>query len=83
MGKIDKLIKEIKNLDKNLRFEELSKILLKMGYTINQPNSGSSHYTFRKSGKLPITIPRSVPINKAYIELVRDAIVEYESEEEL
>jgi hypothetical protein len=31
---------------------------------------------------LPITIPKATPINKAYIELVREAVIEYESEVE-
>ena len=71
---------EIKSLNKDLRFEELVKVLVRMGYSQNQPRSGSSHYTFRKSGKMPITIPKSTPVNKAYIEMVKNAILEHESE---
>ena len=80
MSKFDKLVEEILKLNKNLRFEELAKALIKIGYTQHQPKGGSSHYTFRKAGKMPITIPKATPINKAYIEMVRDAILEYESE---
>jgi len=40
------------------------------------PRSGSSHYTFRKEGKSPITIPKHEPIRRAYVELVRAAIEE-------
>lgn len=82
LSKWDKLINEILKLNKNLRFEDLSKALIKIGYTQNQPRGGSSHYTFRKSGKMPITIPKATPINKTYIEMVRDAINEYESEDD-
>ena len=32
--------------------------------------SGSSHYTFRKAGCQPITIPRHEPIKKVYVENV-------------
>ena len=82
MSQWNKLIDEILKLNKNLRFAELSKTLIKMGYTQNQPKGGSSHYTFRKAGKLPITIPKSSPMNKAYIEMVRNAILEFENEED-
>lgn len=82
MSQWEKLISEILNLDKKLRFEELAKALIKMDYTQSQPKGGSSHYTFRKSGKMPITLPKSTPMNKVYIEMVRDAVIEYESEVE-
>ena len=36
--------------------------------------SGSSHYTFRKSGCQPITIPKHEPIKKVYVELVRQVV---------
>ena len=45
---------------------------------MNAPRSGSSHYTFRKSGCMPITIPKHEPIKKVYIEMVRE-IVESEA----
>jgi len=72
----DKLIKKILTLDKNLRFEELAKALIKIGYKQNQPSGGSSHYTFRKKGKPPVTLPKSTPMNRVYIEIVRDAVIE-------
>ena len=80
MGKWDKLINQIVKLDKNLRYEELSKALVRIGYDPQQPRGGSSHVTFRKKGKNPITIPKGNPVNKAYIELVREAISLFESE---
>lgn len=39
------------------------------------PNSGSSHYTFRKEGCNPITIPKHEPIKIVYVKMVR-AVVE-------
>ena len=82
MSQWDKLIEEILKINKNLRFEDLAKALINIGYEQNQPKGGSSHYTFRKSGKMPITLPKATPMNKVYIEMVRDAIIEYESEED-
>jgi predicted RNA binding protein YcfA (HicA-like mRNA interferase family) len=73
---------EILKVNKNLRFDDLAKALTRIGFTQHQPKGGSSHYTFRKSGKMPITIPKATPINKAYIEMVRDAVIEYESEDD-
>lgn len=78
----DKLIDEILREDTSLRFEDLCKALERMGYTARQPKGGSSHYTFRKAGCMPITIPRHYPINKAYIAMVADAVREYLTVEE-
>ena len=53
-------------------------ILESYGYEMNAPRSGSSHYTFRKQGCMPITIPKYEPIKKVYVEMVRQ-IVESEA----
>ncbi len=47
MSQWDKLVAEILKEDPNLRFEDLYKALVKIGYTAEQPRGGSSHYTFR------------------------------------
>ncbi len=78
MSKWDKLILRICNLSKDLRFDELRKVLESYGYRMNAPRSGSSHYTFRKHGCMPITIPKHEPIKKIYVEMVRQ-IVESEA----
>lgn len=76
MSKWDKLLSRILSLDKNMRFDELRKVLESYGYTMTAPRSGSSHYTFRKTGKHPITIPKHEPIKKVYVEMVRDIVEE-------
>ena len=78
MSKWDKLIAEIKSLSRELRFEELRKVLESYGYTMEQPHGGSSHYTFRKTGCSPITIPKHEPIKVTYVRMVKEII---ESEE--
>lgn len=78
MSKWDKLIVRICNLSKDLRLDELKKVLESYGYVMNTPRSGSSHYTFRKQGCQPITIPKHEPIKKTYVEMVRQ-IVESEA----
>ena len=80
MSQLDKLIERVMKLDKKLRFEEIAKLLKRIGYTMHQPKGGSSHYTFRRNGRPPITIPKVSPINKAYVELVRDAVLLSERE---
>lgn len=65
-------------MQKDLRFDELRKVLEGYGYEMKTPKSGSSHYTFRKSGCQPITIPKHEPIKKVYVEMVKQ-IVESEA----
>jgi len=74
MSQWDKLIQRILSLSKDMRFEEISKILISYGYSVNAPRGGSSHYTFRKRGFPPITIPKHEPIKKVYVEMIRDII---------
>ena len=75
MTQWDKLLQRIKGLDKNLRFAELQKILQNYGYEMTAPKRGSSHYTFRKDGCNPITIPKHEPIKVVYVKMVK-AVVE-------
>ena len=81
MSKWDKLIIRISNLSKDLRFDELRKVLESYGYEMNAPRGGSSHYIFRKQGCMPITIPKHEPIKKVYVEMVRQ-IVESEANDD-
>ena len=82
MSQWDKLIAEILKHNKNLRFEDLAKALVKIGYKMIQSKKGTSHYKFEKCGKMPIIIPKQKPMNRAYIEMVRDAILEHMNESE-
>ena len=70
----DKLLARILTLANDLRFDELRKVLESYGYTMKAPRRGSSHYTFRKPGCMPITIPKHEPIKKVYVEMVRDVV---------
>lgn len=81
MSKWDKLLARIHALDKGLRFDELKKVLESYGYEMKRPSGGSSHCTFRKSGRNPITIPVHEPIKTVYVMLVREAIEMEESNE--
>ena len=74
MSKWDKLLTKICTLSRNLRFDELRKVLESYGYEMNAPNSGSSHYTFRKQGCQPITIPKHEPIKTTYDKMVKQIV---------
>ena len=50
MSKWEKLLARICSLSKDLRFDELRRVLESYGYEMSAPRSGSSHYTFRKAG---------------------------------
>ena len=74
MSKWDKLLMRISTLSKDLRFDELKKVLESYGYVMYAPRSGSSHFTFRKPGCNPITIPKHEPIKKFYVEMVKNVV---------
>lgn len=76
MSQWDKLIERILKLSNDVRFEEIRKIMVTLGYTVSNPRGGSSHYTFRKRGRTPITVPKHGPIKKAYVEKVRKIVEE-------
>ena len=82
MSQFDKLLQRIKSLDKNMRFDEVRKVLEAYGYTMSGLGSGSSHMTFRKPGCQPVTIPVHEPIKRIYIIMVKEAIESEENDEE-
>ncbi|HIY62905.1 MAG TPA: type II toxin-antitoxin system HicA family toxin [Candidatus Mediterraneibacter stercoripullorum] len=79
MSKWEKLLARIHLLSGDLRFSELQKVMESYGYQLSAPKGGSSHFTFRKKGCRPITIPKHEPIKKVYVKLVKQ-IVESEAE---
>lgn len=74
MSAWDKLLARILSLSNDMRFDELKKVLERYGYEMRAPRSGSSHFTFRKPGCAPITIPRHEPIKKVYVQMVREVV---------
>lgn len=81
MSQWDKLLSRILSISNDLRFDELRKVLEYYGYKMGNPNKGSSHYTFRKSGNNPITIPKKTTIKKIYVEKVKE-VIEKEANDE-
>ncbi len=83
MSKWDKLLRKICTLSADVRFDELKRILESLGYTMFAPRSGSSHYTFRKDGCPPITVPKHEPIKKVYVIIKTIRIMEKKSPQKL
>ncbi len=63
MSKKQKLIDKIKDNPKKIRFQELDKVLLSIGFQKRQPSKGSSHYTYILEGMI-LTIPYQRPYVK-------------------
>ncbi|MFW6680045.1 type II toxin-antitoxin system HicA family toxin [Lacrimispora sp. AGF001] len=82
MSQWDKLLNRICSLSKDLRFSELQRVLEYYGYEMKSPKGGSSHYTFRKSGCMPITLPKHEPIKKVYVQMVREIVESEVSDDE-
>jgi len=74
LSRLKKLLEKIKNNPKQVRFEELDKILLHYGFAKRQPSCGSSHYTYKLKG-FRLTVPFKKPhIGEAYVALAIDAL---------
>lgn len=82
MSQWDKLLDRICSLSKEVRFTELRRVLEFYGYEMKAPRGGSSHYTFRKPGKMPITIPKHEPIKRVYVQMVKEIVESEEQEDE-
>lgn len=79
LSKWEKLLLKIRTMSRDVRFNELKKILESYGYIAYNPSAGSSHWTFRKPGRPPITIPKDNPIKLTYVKMVKE-IIEVEEE---
>jgi len=67
-NKLCKIVKKILQNKKNVRFNDIDKLLKEFNYTENQHSSGTSHYVYRKKGHNPITIPFKKPfIKECYV----------------
>lgn len=80
MSSWDKLLKKLMATSFDLRFSDLKKILEHYGFAMRETRGGSSHVTFYKKRRYPVTIPRHSPIKKIYIKLVKDAVIKEEEE---
>ncbi len=69
--KVCKLLRNIFKNPKVIKFEDLDRLLRAFGYEPRQPRKGSSHYTYRKKGSMPITVPYKRPyVKEIYVKQV-------------
>lgn len=79
MSRQEKLLARIRQNPKNVRFEEIDNLLLRLGFDKRQKGS-HAFYSFR--GKYPITIPFRKPfILPVYVKNVLKIIDELELED--
>lgn len=71
MSKKEKLFQRILGLPKDLRFDELDKMLVACGYELDRTNG--SHAVYIKENCISLTIPRVTPV-KSY--LIRQVLTE-------
>lgn len=58
MARDEKLIRRMKQSPKSFRFEEIDGFLRRQGFEADQPQGGSSHYTYRRADGTKITVVR-------------------------
>lgn len=71
MSKEEKLIKELENNPKNIRFEILEKLLVSNGFKLC--GIKDSHHQFTND-KILITLPYNKPIKRYYVKLALETI---------
>lgn len=75
MTKLDKLYSKIVNNPKDVRFDDLDKILTLYGFQCRQPGKGSSHYTYHHPELANVlTVPYARPIKAVYVKSAIEAI---------
>jgi len=68
LSQLRKLLDRIKNNPKQVKFQELDKVLIRSGFNKRQPRGGSSHYIYSK-GFQRLVVPHRQPYIKAvYVE---------------
>lgn len=80
MSRKEKLLRRLLGLPKDLRFDELEKILLWSGYTLDRTQG--SHAMYVKAGYPTLTIPIKSPVKSYLIKQVLNAIEDDFEEDE-
>ena len=65
VSKKEKLLQAMKNNPKDVRFEDLKKLLTQYGYEAH--NTGGSHWVFRKDGCNDEVVPYKKPVKAYYV----------------
>jgi len=76
----ERLYAQVSGNRKNCSFDDLARLLEAYGFESRRKRSGTSHVTFKRPGRNPITVPRARPVKEHYVDVVLEAIDELESE---
>ena len=83
MTKFDKLYAEIVRNPKDVKFEELEKLIIGFGFERRKQRSGTSHFQYSHPDLIEIlTIPFARPIKAVYVKEALYAILKLERSEE-
>jgi hypothetical protein len=78
--KRQKRLERIRGNPKNVRFEDLDRLLIDFGFTRRQPRGGSSHYVYTR-GELRLTVPMNRPhLREVYIKNALKLLDEIDNE---
>lgn len=72
MTRLEKLFIKILHAPKELRFEELQRVLMQLGYLAS--SGKGSHMVFRHQTYPVVVVPRRSPVKRVYIEQVREVL---------
>jgi predicted RNA binding protein YcfA (HicA-like mRNA interferase family) len=72
LSRKDKLLQRLLSLPKDVRFDELERVLLWSGYTLDRTRG--SHAIYIKTGHPTLTIPIRSPVKSYLIKQVLDVI---------
>lgn len=67
MAQKERLLEKLNENPTNVRFEDLDRLLQEYGFECRQPRGGGSHYTYKRKGCRPITIPKHRPVKSVYV----------------
>ena len=83
MTKFDKLYSEVVRNPKDVKFEDLEKLIIRFGFERRKQRSGTSHFQYSHPDLIEIlTIPFARPVKSVYVKEALDAIRKLEGSEE-
>lgn len=83
MTTFDKLFAQIVNNPKDVKFEDLDKVLIRYGFVRRQSQKGTSHYNYTHQNLIDIiTVPFSRPVKAVYVKEAINAIRKLERSED-
>jgi hypothetical protein len=74
MGQREKLLESLRKNPKNVRFQDLDRLLRLYGYDCRP--TGGTHYFYKRKGCHPISVPFARPVKENYVRAALRSIEE-------